>query len=65
MKMSEDPRKARTLDEAARNPDGSYNGLRALSWLSDVLTGGKGLAEEEVGKIWEDVKSKKEADHGQ
>ena len=54
-----DPRKAGTLDEAALNPDGTYNGLRALSWLSDVLTGGKGLSEDEVAKIAADVKAKK------
>lgn len=57
--MSDDPRKAKTLDEASLNPDGTYNGLRALSWLSDVLTGGKGLSEEEVAKIAEEVKAKK------
>jgi hypothetical protein len=54
-----DPRKAKTLDEAALNPDGTYNGLRALSWLSDVLTGGKGLSEQEVTEIAEKVKRDK------
>lgn len=29
-----DPRKAKSLGEAALNPDGTYNGIRALSWLS-------------------------------
>lgn len=57
--MSDDPRKAKTLDEASLNPDGTYNGLRALSWLSDVLTGGNGLSEEEVSKVAEEVKAKK------
>ena len=55
-----DPRKAKTLGEAALNPDGTYNGIRALSWLSDVMTGGKGLSEEDVAKIAEEVKAKKE-----
>ena len=54
-----DPRKAKTLGEAAMNPDGTYNGLRALSWLSDILTGGKGLSEEEVAEIAADVKRQK------
>lgn len=54
-----DPRKAKTLGEAAMNPDGTYNALRALSWLSDVVTGGKGLSEEEVAKIAEEVKARK------
>lgn len=54
-----DPRKANTLDEASRNPDGTYNGARALSWLSDVVTGGKGLSEAEVQGIFEDVKARK------
>ena len=61
-----DPRKAKTLDEAALNPDGTYNGLRALSWLSDVLTGGKGMSEDEVAKIADEVRVKKaagKADH--
>jgi hypothetical protein len=48
-----DPRDAETLDEASRNPDGTYNGARAISWLSNVLTGGKGMSEEEVRAIWE------------
>lgn len=56
-----DPRKAKTLDEAALNPDGTYNGLRALSWLSDVLTGGKGMSEDEVTKIADEVRAKKAA----
>jgi hypothetical protein len=54
-----DPRKAKTLGEAAINPDGTYNAIRALSWLSDVMTGGKGLSEEEVSKIAADVRAKK------
>lgn len=54
-----DPRQAKTLEEAALNPDGTYNGLRALSWLSDVLTGGKGLSEVEVAAIAEDVKMRR------
>lgn len=52
-----DPRQARTLDEAARNPDGTYNGIRALSWLSSALSGGKGLSEDEVRLIAEEVKN--------
>jgi len=54
-----DPRKAHTLDEAARNPDGTYNGARALSWLSSIISSGDGLSEEEVMKIWADVKARK------
>lgn len=57
--MESDPRKAKTLDEAALNPDGTYNGIRALSWLSDVLTGGKGMSEKEVAEIAEKVKREK------
>lgn len=52
-----DPREADTLDEAARDPDGTYNGTRALSWLSDVLTGGKGMSEAEIREIFEDVRA--------
>lgn len=54
-----DPRKAQTLGEAAQNPDGTYNAIRALSWLSEVLNPGKGLPEDEVAKIAEEVKARK------
>ncbi len=40
-----DPRKAKSLGEAALNPDGTYNGIRALSWLSAALYPGAGLSE--------------------
>lgn len=43
-----DPRKAKSLGEAALNPDGTYNGIRALSWLSAALYPGAGLSEDEV-----------------
>lgn len=56
-----DPRDAKTLGEAARNPDGTYNGAKALSWLSEVLTPGKGLSEDEVKGIWEEAKAKRKA----
>lgn len=56
-----DARKATTLDEAARNPDGTYNGARALSWLSDVLTGGKGMPEGEIKQIFEDARAQRKA----
>ena len=51
-----DPRKATTLDEAALNSDGTYNGHRALAWLSEVLYPGRGLSVEEVEQIGEDVR---------
>lgn len=54
-----DPRKAKTLGEAAMNPDGTYNGLRALSWLSDILNPGNGLTVEEVQKIADDIAAKR------
>ena len=57
--MKSDPRKANTLDEATRNLDGTYNGARALSWLSDVLTGGSGMAECEVRATFADAKAKR------
>ncbi len=56
-----DPRKAKTLDEAARNEDGSYNGVRVLSWLSEVLFPGNGMDEAEVLQLVEEVKQQ----HGQ
>jgi hypothetical protein len=54
-----DPRQAQTLDEASRNPDGTYNGARAISWLSAVLTGGKGMSEQEVRAIWDRERAKR------
>ena len=49
------PRKAKTLGEAAMNPDGTYNALKALSWLSEAIGPGAGLPEEEVRKIADKV----------
>lgn len=54
-----DPRKAKTLGEAAQNPDGTYNGIKALSWLSEVLNPGKGIPEEDVRKIADEVIEKR------
>ena len=55
-----DPRKADTLDDAARNPDGTYDGARVLSWLSDVLLGdGKGIPEAEIREMFADAKAKR------
>lgn len=56
--MSDDPRKAKTLGEAALNPNGTYNGIKALSWLSEVLNPGRGFSEAEVKKLAEEAKAK-------
>ncbi len=57
--MADDPRKAKTLGEACANPDGTYNGLKLMAWLSEAVNPGHGFSEEEVQKIWEEVKAKK------
>lgn len=57
-----DPRKAKTLDEAAKNPDGSYNGARALSWMSEVLNPGKGIPAEEIRNMMAKAIEKKKAE---
>jgi hypothetical protein len=57
--VSEDPRKAKTLDEACRNPDGTYNGLKMMSWVSEAMTPGKGVPLQDVQKIWDDLLKKK------
>lgn len=45
------PDLAPDLDTAARNPDGSYNGIKALEWMSEVLTGRRiTLTEEDIAK---------------
>lgn len=59
--MVDDPRKAKTLGEACANGNGTYNGIRLLSWLSEVLHPGKGLSEEEVREIAAEVERKREA----
>lgn len=43
-----DPRKAKSLGEAAKNPDGTYDGRKALSWLSEVLHPGQGVSVEAI-----------------
>ena len=63
--MAADPREAPDLDAAARNPDGTYNGAKALSWLSRVVgrtlhgSDCKGLSEAEVTRIWEEARARK------
>ena len=57
--MTSDPRSAHTLDEVARNEGGTYDGARALSWLSGVLTGGKGVSEDEVRRMFADAKARR------
>lgn len=54
----DDPRTAKTLGEACANSDGTYDGFRLLSWLSECLSPGKGVSVGEVKKIW------KEKQHG-
>lgn len=52
-----DPRKAKSLEDAALNPNGTFNGIRALSWLSGALYPGGGLSEDEVRQIADEVKT--------
>lgn len=55
-----DPRQAKTLGEAALNSDGkTYNGAKALSWLTEVLYPGNGLPEDEVARMFEEAKAKR------
>lgn len=60
--LTDDPRDAATLGEAALNQDGkTWNGARALSWLSKALDpAGKGLSVEEVSKEFDKAKKAKE-----
>lgn len=59
-----DPRKAKTLGEACANGDGTYNGIKLMSWLSEACFPGKGLSESEVKKIADDVIEKKRDSNG-
>jgi len=58
--MIDDPRKAKTMEEAGKNPDGTWNAIKVLSWLSECLNPGKGIPEEEVRSIWEKKKANRE-----
>jgi hypothetical protein len=62
--MTDDPRKAKTIGEAAQNPDGTYNGFKAFAWMTEALNPGKGLSVEEIKKLWEEVKAKKANEEG-
>lgn len=39
-----DPRLAKSLEEACSNGDGTYNGARMLSWLSEAVNPGHGVS---------------------
>jgi hypothetical protein len=54
-----DPRKAKTIDEASANGDGTFNGARALSWVSEVMNPGRGVSEEEVLAAFAAAKAKR------
>lgn len=56
--MADDPRKAKTLDEACANGDGTFNGYKLMCWLSEVVAPGRGISEDEVKKIWADAQAK-------
>ena len=58
-----DPRVARTLDEASKNPDGTYNGVKALAWLSEVLSHGHGITEAEIRAMFEAEKKRRQEAH--
>ena len=62
--MRADPRKARTLGEACSNGDGTYNGFKLMAWLSECVSPGKGLSEEEAKRAWEDWRKKNEQGTG-
>ena len=53
--MNDDPRNAQTLEEACKNPDGTFNGLRMLSWLSEALNPGHGISVDDVRLISAEV----------
>ena len=59
MSDATDPRRAKTLGEAAENPDGTFNGARMLSWLSEALNPGKCASEREVLDAWDEIKARK------
>lgn len=56
--MADDPRNTETLDEACANGDGTFNGYKLMSWLSEAVAPGRGISEDEVKKIWAEVQAK-------
>ena len=54
-----DPRRAATLGEAARNANGTYDGAKALAWLTEALNPGHGIPAEEVRQQFDALIEKK------
>lgn len=59
--MAQDPRKAKTLGEACINPDGTADGAELLAFLSECLSPGHGVPEEEVRAMWDNAVAMAEA----
>lgn len=60
--MSEPEVSEQTLGDVALNPDGTWNGLRALSWLSEVLHPGANVTEAEISEMIRQEKERRLAD---
>lgn len=54
-----DPRKAKSIEDACANGDGTFNGYRLLSYLSEAMHPGKGFSVEEIEEIARKGKAKK------
>jgi hypothetical protein len=54
-----DPRTAETLGEACVNEDGTYDGAKLLSWLSEILNPGHGVSESETRQIVDETLAKR------
>jgi hypothetical protein len=55
----------KTLGEAAQNPDGTYNGVAALRWLAEALSGtsiSEAEGQELLRKAQEKARAKLEAE---
>ena len=46
------------LHSAASNGDGTYNGLTAVRWLFEAISG-KPMSEDEARRMWEEAKAKR------
>jgi hypothetical protein len=58
--MINDPRNAKTVEEACINEDGkTFNAFKLLSFLSEALNPGSGISEQEVKAEFEKIKQKK------
>jgi hypothetical protein len=54
-----DTRTVTTLGEAAKNADGTYDGAKALAWLTEAINPGHGIPAKEIRQQFDALIAKK------